>query len=283
MNDLQKCILDIYKEVSALCKKNNITYYAIGGTCIGAARHNGFIPWDDDLDIAIPIEEFDKFQELCKRQLPDYYKLRTNKDVKHTPLLFAKVIDERTTFIEKSEVNFKRNYKGVYIDIMPLAGIPSDKAKRDKYLKKLNRLKKFNFLRRNLYVTDNKKRQIARVLLFPIYIFLPYYYFSNKIYKLFKKNPLKDCGYTGYLWPESAPNENWIFSSEWFKTSVDLPFEDTTMSCPIEYDKYLTKQFGDYMTLPPETDRITHNGFVDLTKSYKWYQNHNEWKYEKTL
>lgn len=281
MNNLQNCVLDIYKEVSEICQRNGIAFYAIGGTCLGAVRHKGFIPWDDDLDIAIPIEDFDKFLDLCSKELPNYYKLRTNKDVKHTPLLFAKVIDERTTFIEKFEVPFKENYKGAFIDIMPLAGIPDEGKQRNKFFKKLNWLKKFNFLRRNIYMNESIKRKIARILFFPIYIFLPYHFYSDKIYKLFKKYPFNKYNYTGYLWHEANPHDKLIFYKDWFKTCVDLPFEDTTMSCPIEYDKYLSRQFGDYMVLPPEKERLVHNGLVDLEKPYTWYQEHDDWKNEK--
>ena len=83
MNDLQKKILDIFKAVAKICKDHDITYYAIGGTAIGAVRHQGFIPWDDDLDIAIPIEQYDRFIEIARRELPEGLTVMTPVDIEH--------------------------------------------------------------------------------------------------------------------------------------------------------------------------------------------------------
>ena len=104
MNDIQKVILDIFKEFDRICTDNNIPYYAIGGTCIGAVRHKGFIPWDDDMDVAIPIEFWDKFIEIASRQLPDYYKLFSSMEVKHYRYLFIKIMDMQ--LLKKSTTNY---------------------------------------------------------------------------------------------------------------------------------------------------------------------------------
>ena len=87
MNELQKKILDIFKAVSKICKEHGITYYAIGGTAIGAVRHQGFIPWDDDLDIAIPIEQYDQFIAIARRELPEGLIVMTPADIEHYALL----------------------------------------------------------------------------------------------------------------------------------------------------------------------------------------------------
>ena len=104
MTDLQKRILDIFREVRDILDRNGITYFAIGGTCIGAVRHGGFIPWDDDLDIAVPIEQFGRMLDLLKAELPPHLELYTGAERKHYRYIFVKVTDNRTTFIEKTEI-----------------------------------------------------------------------------------------------------------------------------------------------------------------------------------
>ena len=148
MNDLQKKILDIFKTVSQLCKKNNIDYYAIGGTCIGAIRHRGFIPWDDDLDIAIPIEQFDRFKSIMNTQLPDNLYLYDCESKKEYRQLFCKVCDKSTTFIEETEKEYPDVYKGVYIDIMPLSGVPAETNEQIQMIKKLNLYRALNYIMR---------------------------------------------------------------------------------------------------------------------------------------
>ena len=137
MTELQTKILDIYKKVSVICIRNNIDFFAIGGTCIGAIRHRGFIPWDDDLDIAVPIEQYDKFKECMREELPTNLYLYDCDTVKEYRQLFCKVCDRNTTFIEETEKPYKKAYKGVFVDIMPISGVPSNKEEKDKFIYKL--------------------------------------------------------------------------------------------------------------------------------------------------
>lgn len=278
MTDIQKVILEIFKEVDKLCRENNIRYYAIGGTCIGAARHKGFIPWDDDLDIAIPIEDYEKFLNLARTGLPSHLKVYTCKNVKHYSNLFSKVIDERTTFIENSQIAYSDSYKGVFIDIMPLGGIPSDEALRNKFYKKIAKYSKLNILKRDKKSTV--KRRLYGIISWILFLF-PYNYFSNKIYELYEKNPVNNSDFVGYVWSYKRIRRL-TFPKQFFAESVDLPFEDTVISCPIGYHEYLTQQFGDYMVIPQGTEQITHNGIVDLDKSYKWYQSNRTWRKKRS-
>ena len=113
MNSLQNEILNIFKSIKEIFERNGIDYFAIGGTCIGAVRHNGFIPWDDDLDIAVPIEQFDNMLNVLKKELPSELALYTCHNRKHYRYIFVKVINTKTTFIEKSEAGF--NLQKVFI------------------------------------------------------------------------------------------------------------------------------------------------------------------------
>lgn len=268
MTDIQVVILDLFKEISSLCEKRNITYYAIGGTCIGAVRHKGFIPWDDDLDIAIPIEQFDYFLTCVKTELPDYIQVYPNENANQFERVFFKIVDTRTTFIEDLRKNKVDLYSGVFVDVMPLSGIPTNEGARKRFCHKLTMLNWLHFAKCHPDSLTSVKRIIALSLKF-----FPYSFFKNIFYKEICKYPLSSSKKTGYVW--STNLGSLIFENEWFQEGIKLPFEDTTINCPVCYDKYLTKQFGNYMKLPPREKRVNgHPAFVDLKKTYRYYQKH---------
>ena len=131
-NDLRKAqllMLKILKEIHNICVKNNIKYFLSDGTLIGAIRHNGFIPWDDDLDIGMLREDYEKFCSIAQEELPEEFVLQTQKTDKGYGLQFGKVILKNTIWIEKVAKNTKRDYSGLYIDIFPYDKIPEDKRR----------------------------------------------------------------------------------------------------------------------------------------------------------
>lgn len=268
MTDVQKVILSIYKEVAKICNENKIPYYAIGGTCIGAIRHKGFIPWDDDLDIAVPIEYWDKLFKTLEEELPSNLYLYHSDNVKPYHFIWLKVCDKDTTFIEKSEYGIEEAFKGVFIDIMPISGIPS--RHQNNFIKKLQRLRRDNIYMRFSGNYSTKKGYIYDKMFKIVRKLLPFNYFSKKYISELKNYPLLDSDYTGYVWhAEWLPRL--IFPSMFFLSSIEWPFEDTTIPVPREYDKYLSQQFGDYMQLPPENKRETHMGLIDLHNSFISY------------
>lgn len=273
MNAIQKCIISIYSEVIAICEKNNIPYYAIGGTCIGAVRNGGFIPWDDDLDIAVPIEEFGRLKKLLSDCLPNYLKIYDCDNIKKYHYIWMKVQDTRTTFIQNTLKRYPEAYGGVFVDIMPISGVPTDPKERKDFINKIKLYRIFNNVRRFPFCKqDSKKGKLASALLkLPLSPF-KYNYFSDKYMSLLRKYPLMDAKEVGYVWsPQDI--ERWYFPKEWFGDTVELPFEDVSIRCPIKYHEYLTKQFGDYMTPPPvEQQKAVHDGFVDLEHPYSDYQ-----------
>ena len=127
--NLQTIMLDILKEFIRVCKENELTYYACGGTCIGALRHNGFIPWDDDLDVFMPRPDYEKLWEIRDQFTGEKYKLcRTTKE-KNYHHRVQQLVDLKTTFINQRSVNEDIEH-GVYIDILPIDACAPTKAKR---------------------------------------------------------------------------------------------------------------------------------------------------------
>lgn len=272
MNEVQDTILQIFREAKTICERHGIPYFAIGGTCIGAVRHNGFIPWDDDLDIAIPIEDYDRFLEIAKKELPEHFSVYTCDDIRHYRYIFAKIIDSRTTFIEKNDVPYPDSYKGIFLDVMPISGVPASAASRKRFLKRIHRYTTLNTKMR--FPTAEFRKWQARALsvaMLPLRLILKYTYFSDRYLNMLRKHPFASAEYTGYVWSLSI--DRLIFPKEWFASQVELPFENTTIACPKEWDRYLSQQFHDYMRLPPEGERMIHSEeCVDAKKSYKEYQ-----------
>jgi len=271
MNDVQKVIFNTFLEVSKVLSENNIVYYANGGTCLGAVRHKGFIPWDDDIDITIKIEDYDKARDLLAKELPDYYSIRSFDSNKHYANVFFKVVDERTTCIERIDYKYKDAYKGCFIDIMPISGMPDGKARRDWFCKKINILRILGEMR--IYgadVLDRGWKKILYPFLKPIFVCVPPDYFCRKWLDLLKKYPFEKCNYTGYVWWFDVARL--VYKREVFGKPTPLPFESAVMYCPEKWDELLKQQFGDYMTLPPEDKRKPmHVGTLDLKHSYHDY------------
>lgn len=281
MNQLQERILDIFKTVAQICDDHQIPYYAIGGTMIGAARHQGFIPWDDDLDIAVPIEHFDRLMEELEKNLPEHLKLYRSADKEYCGLIFIKVIDERTTFIEKECLEYPDMYRGVFVDIMPISGVPANRLAQKIFVTRVLLLAKLNYYRR--LPPKEMAKKITKAMSYILHLFagvIPYNAFSDRWMKLLQKYPLYQAEKTGYVWSQKL--KKLVFDAEDFHGTVLLDFEDTKISCPKGWENYLTVQFGDYMALPPVEEQVgKHDGIVDLGKSYHYYLKHGIGDFEK--
>ena len=122
LNRMHLLHLDILKEFIRICNKYELRYFLLGGSCLGTVRHQGFIPWDDDIDVGMPRPDYERFMEIAQNELPEYYFLQNSKTDPDYPLCFAKIRDSRTTFIERSVSHLNINH-GIYFDIFPLDGL----------------------------------------------------------------------------------------------------------------------------------------------------------------
>lgn len=274
ISELQLKILEIFKAVATICEENNIRYFAIGGTCLGAVRHKGFIPWDDDLDIAIPINDYFRFIEIAQKQLPG------NLDLYFPTFhyyLFLKVHDKNTAFIESDDISCTNRYKGIYIDIMPLSGLPAGSMasrffyKQVKFYKILNGLRKIPLAQSN----TSKHKKVIMYLIKPFLMLFPHNFFASVWMNVLRKNDFDKSNFVVFGWSKNV--EKYTFDKKAFEDHIYLDFEDTKIRCPKGWHEYLTNHFGDYMTLPPKEQQIQcHTGIIDLKRSYKEYQNNRE-------
>lgn len=275
MTEIQSIILDVYKEFKRICDEKGLRYFAIGGTCIGAIRHKGFIPWDDDMDVAMPLEDYIRFQEIVQTDLKPPYELFDIKEHPNSFLKFLKLYNGKTTFVECTNQYNKDSYMGVFMDIMPLVGFPEDKKEGRCHLKKANIFARLSAASRlRLKDKPTLKSKIFSLVSKPITIGKPFNYYLLKYQNLISRYKFGETKDVFFAWrvPLEAPYKN-MFPYEIFAESISVPFEDTEMRVPKDYDRYLKMDFGDYMKLPPEDKRRGGHpaAILDLHKSYKEY------------
>lgn len=275
MNKLQKKVLDIYREFKRICDEEKLKYFAIGGTCLGAIRHGGFIPWDDDLDIAMPIEDYKRFMEIAPSKICDKYKIYDHNDHRHFFMRFNKIHDINTAYIESCYKDYADDYFGVFIDVMPVCGLPNDKKRKRKFLKKLEFLSKMNLeCRFELKERKHFKEKINYFRYRALCLFKKYNYYSMKFEKCIQDMSFYNSSECCFAWriPLRAPYKN-VFPTVFFEELKEVPFEDTSIYVSTKFDNYLTMDFGNYMALPPIEKRVSvhKTEVIDLEKSFKQY------------
>lgn len=259
-------------EVDRICKKYNLRYYLSSGTLLGAVRHKGFIPWDDDIDVDMPIEDYKKFCKVAQKEFGDRFFFQTYKTDKEYHGLWAMVRANGTTSLPVSSANWNIHW-GAHIDIFPMIGLYDNKILR-KIQYKLFGLNKT--LLEKYYIKSgacgdyipSKKIQMLHKL--PTSV-LHFWVDVNNMF-LNKKFFNSERGSTTWN------NLKYRRRSENYKQSLELDFEGCKYCVPYKYHEQLTLIYGDYMTPPPESERggheLTHGRIIkDLTKDYLEYQN----------
>ena len=275
-NRYKEVLLQTMKVFIAFCKEHEITYYACGGTAIGAVRHGGLITWDDDIDVYMDRENYDRFVNLWKspqEKYSNYEVINLGDDGYYLPL--TKFADKNTTVWETPEFPF---IVGVYIDIFPLdftSGSFEEIAQRADIYRRTIQLyilgqEHYNW---SLFKARLKHHGLLKGILVVLYHIFYCRPFRNVIWKRAVKqlkSLLKYEGDKGICYGIEYTREHEIFPKEWFGNPVELPFEDFSVYMPQEYDAYLSRQYGDYMQFPPESQRYSIHGryFVDLDKRW---------------
>lgn len=240
--------LEILNEIDRVCKKYDITYFADWGTLLGAVRHKGFIPWDDDLDIGMLIEDYEKFASVAPKELrkPFFYQ-SIDTESGFTPY-HVKVRNSDTTGATKWEIENAPSWnKGIFVDILPLFPITEDKKRLRLFRSKLARKRKvLHFVGKINLKRKKGKYKILSVALRPV----NYKHICQSYIDLCKTGGLRKGEKTSLVSTTSfhSDKDSYISKREWFTSTVTLPFMDRTIPAPIGYKERLSTLYGDYMT-----------------------------------
>jgi lipopolysaccharide cholinephosphotransferase len=260
IEELKKIQLDILTEIDTFCRKNNIKYFLGFGTLLGAIRHKGYIPWDDDIDICMPRESYDRFIQLFNSNISNIenaFKVRSIEIDEKYIYPFAKV--ENINTILKENMSNSINI-GVNIDLFPIDAIPNNEFCRKIYYYRVQLLRNlYNIkvvrLRKNRNIIKNAILIIGKFFLCMISVRQIAILMNNIIDKSNNKsNFVQDS--TSWIYKYNS-----YFSRSSMCAYIDVEFEKCTFKAMIGYDDYLTKTFGDYMTLPPKNQRISTHTF----------------------
>lgn len=267
IKDVQEKILYIMKFIDRICRKKDIEYFIMGGTALGAVRHGGFIPWDDDLDIFMTPENYEKFKAIFNEEKNEEFFLQ---EWKTTPnfLEYAKVRLNGTTFIEESFKNDKNMHHGIYVDIMILHKCPEKKRVQKFLYFKCKYVTLYALSKRN-WKPKTKIQKLALLLL----KLLPNKFIVNRFYKsIYKYDGLTE-NFKWFYWITPANFSAGLFNREFFENHIDIDFEDCKLMGSAKIVEYLEYRYGDYKTLPPENKRkeAIHASIYDINKDYKEY------------
>ncbi len=245
----QMRMLEILEVFDRICKKHHICYWLCSGTLLGARRHKGFIPWDDDLDVEVFRKDYKRLIRILEKELPSELKLQTRNTDKNYWLYWPKIRDTRSTIIEDKVEEFSFKYNGLFIDIFPLEYMPSNAIKKiidDVFVK---------FAQRAVVKSNFKKIYYSlMILLFPIcYLWISG---SRLFYKVFKGKYL-GYSYGIFYYPKRELAD--------ILPVKEILFENKLFQCPNNVDKYLEDYYGkDYMNLPADKDREVHTSQISF-------------------
>lgn len=258
---VQELEIEILSEIDRICKKYDIKYTLAYGTLIGTIRHRGFIPWDDDIDIAMTRENYEKFKKIAKREMSDRFFYQTNATDPEYFHLFDKVRMNGTVFKETFLAKYHIHH-GVYVDILPIDNIPDSK------IKFFIQYGLFHLFRTGLMAKylDVKARTGKKKIVFSILRML-YFPFSTKmLYKnaivvarKYEKKPGKRVAFL-----MSPYHLRDVVDSSCYKKFTKMPFEGKEYMVVSDYDYLLTSVYGDYMKLPPLEKQTTRHDLEEL-------------------
>ena len=259
---LQLCELNLLKTFAKICEKNNLRYFMIGGTMLGAVRHKGFIPWDDDVDVAMPRPDYQKFLKIVRKQIPSYMELLNYKKDEDYLRYFSRLVDRRVTIYNDS--NSETLLENAWIDIFPFDGSPNNRLIRTAWFWGLCAMRvqyhfscfdqMVNLMRPNrpLY-----QRLIIRFgQIFKVGRGADTKVILRRIEHHLRKYPYDDSDYVLNFFGAYVQKE--LIPKSWLQSGTKYAFEDTKLNGPVSYDIYLKNFFGNYRKPPADSDKDKH-------------------------
>lgn len=264
IRDIQNILLDIYKIVDEICQKHDWTLFLTGGSVLGAVRHQGFIPWDDDMDLALPREDYEKFAQIAPKELPDYLQLVWMKRPHHYRIVDVRYEVQLNNVYQQAINEGEKSF--VSVDLQPFDGVSQYRV-----LELLHSVrvmfyraayKMCNFQKVRIESTRPKWELVLIAVLKKVsFLFTKEEKLKYKFDKETKKYSYKDSRYIAdfvgkYIFKD-------IYPKSWWEPGIMAAFEDVQVRIPSEYDKYLSRIYGDYMKIPDEKEQITHRELAD--------------------
>ncbi len=262
----QSVLLELICEFDRICVEHNIKYMLFAGSALGAVRHQGFIPWDDDLDVMMLRSEYDRFLEIAPKELGEKYFLQ-KEFTEHWPLCFSKLRKNGTTCLEKYHNKDPLVHQGIYIDIFPC-----DNARRSGLLLKTqyfaSRIVLAKALGKRGYETNSRLKK----LFIGISYLLPSKIFHR--FALYRKGKASEKVHT--FFGGTSKFSKGFFPRRWITETENMRFEHLSLPVSVHYDEMLTLLYGDYLTPPSEDERKIkkHAILIDTEKNYTEYANY---------
>jgi len=253
LRKVQLLELEILDEIDRICSKNKLNYFLIAGSLIGAIRHKGFIPWDDDLDIAMPREDYEKFIEICKRELNNRFFLDASEVSYKYYRLAAKIRINNTLYIQKDLKSYK-GHQGIWVDILPLDETNNKKKlKIQAYIKSLL----------EVAIEYKCKVDISEKSLWKRFISILVSIFPLKFLKIFQQKVMTLDNKKNYNYFVNLASK-YSFKKQTFQKKDWMPakkyfFENKKYNIPNNYDKILRSVYGNYMEIPSKDKQEIHN------------------------
>lgn len=268
LRKVQLAQLEIANEVKRVCQENDIKYFIDSGSLLGAVRHQGFIPWDDDMDFGMLAEEYEKFLKIAPQALGADFVLQSwNTDAGY-PFAFSKVLKLGTEFLEDVfETANKRNE--LYVDVFPYYPFPTKKALQKKQKNGIQFYKHILMVQSGMTPWTRPNSFLGRIKTWCMY--LPFIIMAKMASREYAKTKYQDVldaskgeEHNAFFPAGSSKYGKWIIPSSCFDSYTNLPFEDTFFMAPADYDTYLTSAYGDYMQLPPVDERENHHKIIKV-------------------
>ena len=264
VNQLHRRILRILLAVDQCCQAHGLRYYIWAGTMIGAVRHRGFIPWDDDIDIAMPRPDYEQLIAHSREWLPTPFEFVCAENDAAYPLPFGKIQDASTTLIERMHLRY---LGGIYIDVFPIDGTPAGSLRRRLHFARYEYWKRVLYLlHRDPYKRGHGPSSWVPLLCRKVYTLSGV---QQKIRRLLLKHDYEQAA----LVADYDDGLNGCMPKTVLGQPTPYDFEGERVLGVEQYDTYLSHKYGDYMTIPDGDHQRQHNfNYLDLDQPYKDYQ-----------
>ena len=265
--EMQLGALEVLKQLICLCDAHGWKYFLTYGSMLGAVRHTGIIPWDDDIDVMMPRPDYEALREYFSKNeqalLP--LKLFDKTTVPEYPHMIGRISDQRYHLVFDNEKDYGI---GLFVDIYPLDGVGNDYDKAIRLVHKNKRIASLCFLTgRKSFGVDNTGSTLKMIMKLPAYCLAKILGNRHYIRKLEKTARTYDYDQSAYVacaaWPvgKKYGRERDVFKKELFETLIEVPFEDITVKIPAAYDEFLSVTYGEYMTPPNESGKKTNHTY----------------------